>query len=126
MMAALAGNPRPDHRGTDGHRQVLGYPEPRDSRGEINGRENQVQRDGDLRGQSCRPAMEQRQPGHRCAAPPRRRPVAVGKERRREPAARDGEIPLQQAGEAEYKRADTEYPGAEIEPGQPLQRGARS
>ena len=38
----------------------------------------------------------------------------------------DGEVPLQQAGEAEYKAADTEYPGAEIELGQPVQRGARS
>ena len=126
MTAALAGNPRPDHRGTNGHRHVLGYSEPRDSRGEINGRENQVQRDGDLRGQSCRPAMEQRQPGHDVQ---RRRGVGQWLAERKAGGNRlpgNGEIPLQQAGEAKYKRADAEYPGAEIEPGQPLQRGAHS
>src|SRR4051812_2197711 len=122
MTAARAVNSCPNRRGTDGHRQVLGQPKLPDLRSEINGPENQVESEADLRGQSRRPAMEQRQPGHHvqhCRGE-RERLAKRNAGGNRLPV--DGEVPLQQAGEAEYKTADTEYPGAEIELGQPVWR----
>src|SRR5678816_3826242 len=111
MIAARAGNSCPNRRGTDGYRQVLGYPEPPQLRREVNGRENQVESDVDLRGQSRRPAMEQCQPGHHVQHCRGVRELLAKWNAGGNRLPVDGEVLLQQAGEAECKAADTEYPG---------------